>query len=184
MTILLPGSSQIAPPGGGERVTNGSTAVQTPVAAARTYLAGSALAVPDSGLKVGSRLRWKLNMTKTAAGTAASTFDIAVGTTGTTTDVAKVSFAKPAGTAAIDEGLVEVECVVKAIGAAGVLVGEFTLIHNLAATGHATIPCVVVSTIATGVDLTASGLILGLCLTTGAADAITIDFVEADLSGV
>lgn len=163
---------------------NFSTALQTPAAAVRTYIAGSALAVPKSKLQVGTMFRWRFNMTKTAAGVALSTFDIAAGTLGTTGDTARLSFIKPAGTAVIDEGWVDVIATVRSIGAAGVMVGEFIMVHNLAATGHAVIPVVVVNTISAGFDMTVADLIVGLCITSGAADAITIQMVQAEVSNL
>ena len=102
---LLPGSAALLAPTGNE-VRNFSVTAHTPAAAVRTNFAGGNLAVPVSGLKVGSRMRWRLNMTKTAAGVAASTFYIAFGLLGTVADTARVSFTKPAGTAAVDEATV------------------------------------------------------------------------------
>ncbi len=163
-------------------VENYSATAQTPAAATRTYIAGSALAVPLDGLVAGAKLRWSFNMTKTAAGTAASTIDICFGTAGTTADTAQVSFTKPAGTAAADEGFVIIEAVVKTVSATGVVVGEFNMIHNLAATGHMVIPCACVSVQSSAFDNTTSGLIAGLCITTGASDAITILQVSASLA--
>lgn len=152
-----------------------SVTAQTPAAATRTVITGSVIALPAAGaLQIGSKFRWRFNMTKTAAGTATSTFDIAFGTAGTTADTAQVSFTKPAGTAAVDEGFCEVECVVRGpLTASGIVTGEFTLIHNLAATGHAVIPCVAVSTQSSGFDVTTPTFV-SLCITSGAADAITI----------
>jgi len=163
-------------------VTNFSSASQSPAAATRTYLTGSALRIGTNKLQVGSVLRWRWNMTKTAAGSAASTIDVCVGTAGTTADTARLSFTKPAGTAAIDEAFCELEVIVRGpVGASGVFVGEFTLIHNLASTGHATIPCVCVNTVSAAFDITTANLIVGVCLTSGASDAITIQqmFAEA-----
>jgi hypothetical protein len=60
------------------------------------------------------------------------------------------------------------------------VVGNFTLIHNLASTGHATIPAVCVTTISSGFDVTVANLFVGLCLTTGASDSITIEQVTAE----
>lgn len=158
--------------------TNSSATVQTPPAAARTYIAGSNFTIAPTQLKVGTRFQWRFNVTKTAAGTAASTFDIAFGTTGSVTDTAQVSFTKPAGTAVADEGWIEIEAIVKANSATvGVVVGEFRLIHNLAATGHAVIPCVVVNT-TSGSFNTFTPTSVGLCITSGASDAITIDLVQ------
>lgn len=159
--------------------TNASLVAQAIAAATRTYIAGSALAVPVGKLQVGSCFSWALNITKTAAGVAASTYDVAIGTTGTVADTARLSFAKPAGTAAVDEGVVEIMVTIRSIGANGVAVGEFSLIHNLAATGHAAVPCVCVNTVSGAFDTTVAGLVLGVCLTSGAADAITVQMVQS-----
>lgn len=177
MTIQLPGVER----GSSTLVSNYSTATQTPVATTRTYLDGSALAVPVGGLTAGAKLRWKFNMTKTAAGTASSTIDIAFGTTGTTSDTARVSFTKPGGSAAIDEGQVTIEALVKSVSATGVVVGEMVVVHNLASTGHMTIPVATVNAVSSGFDNTSESLIAGICITTGASDAITIDMVSAEL---
>lgn len=177
MTILLPGSQQ----GSGRRVKNSSATAQAIAAATRTYLAGSALKVPVGGLKVGDIFRWVFSMTKTAAGTATSTIDIAVGTAGTTADTARVSFTKPAGTAAIDEARVVVEAVVRSVSATGVVVGILNLTHNLASTGHAQVPSVNLATVSAGFDNDDEELYFGLCLTTGASDDITVNVVQAEL---
>lgn len=162
-------------------VFNASVASQAPAASTRTYITGSALAVPAIKLKVGALLRWRFNITKTAAGVAASTFDVCFGVAGTTADVARISFAKPAGTAAVDEGWVEILATIRTIGATGVAVGEFVLMHNGNTAGHAVVPCVVINTVSAGFDMTVANLIAGVCITSGAADAITIQMVQAEL---
>ena len=161
-------------------LTNFSTVAQSIAAATRTYIAGSQIAVPPGGLQVGSMFRWTFNMTKTAAGTAASTFDIAIGTAGTTSDSAKFSFTKPAGTAVVDEAFVTITAVVRSIGTGGVISAEFTLIHSLQNTGHAVLPCVVLNSISSGFDMTVANLFIGLCATTGASDVITVEIVTAE----
>lgn len=158
-------------------ITNASSASQAPAASTRTYITGSAISLAK--LKVGTILRWKFNITKTAAGTALSTFDVAFGTAGTTADTARLSFTKPAGTGVADEGWVEIECIVRSVSATGVVAGEFTMIHNLAATGHAVIPCVVQNIISGTFDTTAPTF-AGICITSGALDAITIQQVSAE----
>lgn len=161
--------------------TNFSTALQTPAATVRTYIIGSTVQYPAAGrIKIGTVYRWRWNMTKTGAGSASSTIDIAFGTAGTTGDTAQVSFTKPAGTGAADEAFCEIEAVVRGpLSASGIVAGEFTLIHNLAATGHAQIPCVVVNTVSSGFDVTLPTFV-GLCITTGASDAITIQQVTTE----
>jgi hypothetical protein len=161
--------------------TNFSVTSQAPAATTRTYIVGSALAAPTNKVQIGTCFRWVFDMTKTAAGLAASTFDICVGTAGTTADTARVSFTKPAGTAAIDTAMVTIEAIVRGpLSAAGVMAGTFQMTHNLAATGHAVIPNVNVTTVSAGFDVTTANLIFGLCITSGAADAITIQCVTAE----
>ncbi len=159
---------------------NYSVTPQNPIAATRTYVTGSKITVPSTKLKVGTILKWKFNVTKTAAGTASSVIDVAVGTTGTVADTARLSFTKPAGTAVVDEGLITITAVVRSIGVAGIMVGEFTLIHNLASTGHAIVPAVVINNVSAAFDMTTPNLFVGVCITTGAADAITIEMVTAE----
>lgn len=160
---------------------NFSTIQQAPAATVRTYITGSKITVPANNMQIGTMFKWRFNMAKTAAGSASSTIDIAVGTAGTTADTARLSFTKPAGTAAADEAWCEVIATVRGpLSGVGVVVGEFTMIHNLASTGHATIPCVVVNTISAGFDVTVANLFVGLCITTGASDVITIEQVQAE----
>lgn len=162
-------------------ISNFSVAAQTPAAATRTYIVGSMISVPVGKLQIGTSFRWMFDMTKTAAGVAASTFDIAIGTLGTTGDTARVSFAKPAGTAVIDNARVLIEAIVRGpLSASGIVVGHFQLTHNLAATGHALIPSVNVTTISGAFDVTVANLKVGLCITSGAADAITIQQVVTE----
>lgn len=184
---LLPGSNMTGDPAG-VIVRNSASAAQTPAAATRTQIAGTLLQIPQGGLKVGTRIAYRFNMTKTAAGTAASTFDLSFGTNGTVSDTARVSFTKPAGTAAADEALVVVEFTVRSVSATGVIVGTFNLVHGLENTGHAVIPCVSVKTVGAGFDnreVATAGVVpvnyVALNITSGAADAITIDMVEGVL---
>jgi hypothetical protein len=173
--ILETGTSKVV-----TEISNFSTVAQSITAATRTYITGSQIAIPATKLQIGTMFRWKLNITKTAAGTAASTFDIAFGTVGTVTDTARVSFTKPAGTAVADEGFIEVMAIVRGpLSASGVVVGEFTLLHNLAATGHAVIPCVAVNIVSSAFDVT-TPTFAGVCITSGASDAITIQMVTAE----
>lgn len=155
---------------------NFSTTSQV-ITTARTYVAGSNILIPSGALQVGTLFRWTFDVTKSAAGTAASTYDICFGTAGTTADTARVSFTKPAGTAVADVGRVTIEAVVRGpVGASGVVAGHFTLTHNLDATGHATIGVVDVTTVSSAFDITTPTNI-GICLTGGASDSVTIELV-------
>lgn len=155
---------------------NFSTAAQV-ITTSRTYITGSNINFPAGALQVGTMFRWTFDMTKSAAGIAAATFDIAFGTAGTTADTARVSFTKPAGTAVADVGQVIVTAVCRGpVGASGVVAGHFNLVHNLAATGHAVIPVVDVTTVSAAFDITTPTNV-GLCLTGGASDSMTLQLV-------
>jgi len=163
------------------RIANFSTTSQAPAATTRTYLTGSALSIPTGKLQIGTCFRWTMSVTKTGAGTAASTYDICVGTAGTTADTARVSFTKPAGTAAADEGTITITCICRGpLSGSGIFVGQFTMTHNLSATGHATIPCVAVNTVSAAFDVTVANLIVGVCVTSGASDALTFQLVQSE----
>ena len=155
-------------------ITNSAAGAQNILAAdGRKYIVGSNVAITAGRIAVGTLFRWRFGMLKTGAGNATSTIDIAFGTAGTTADTARVSFTKPAGTAAQDEGFVEIEATVTAIGTSGVVTGEFRMIHSLASTGHLTTPAVCLLTTSSAFN-TSTVTDIGLCLTTGASDDITI----------
>lgn len=171
------------------KATNsGSAAAQTPAATTRTYITGSQIAIPPGKMQIGTMFRWTFDITKTAAGTASSTFDIAVGTAGTTADTARVSFTKPAGTAAVDVGRIVIEAIVRGpLSASGVMVGNFQLTHTGGATGllgHSVNVSNVVNTVSGTFDVTVASLFVGVCITTGASDAITIQMVTAEVWNV
>ena len=159
---------------------NFSTTSQAPAASTRTYIAGTNIVIPAGALQVGTRFRWTFTATKTGAGTATSTVDIAFGTAGTTADTARVSFTKPAGTGVIDEAFFTIEAIVRGpVGASGVVVGTMQMTHNLAATGHAVIPCVNVTTVSAAFEIT-TPINIGVCITTGSLDVITIQLATAE----
>lgn len=169
--------------GGGLEIANRSVAQQAFTATTRAQVVGSRIKIPTGGLIAGMRYKVKMNLAKTAAGTATSTFDVSVGLAGTVADTARVSFTKPAGTAAIDEGVVDIIVTVRSVSATGVLVGEFELRHNLAATGHAQVPVVALYAASSAFDNTGEDLYIALNLTTGASDVVTTEIVEAKLEG-
>jgi hypothetical protein len=181
MATLLPGVQMVGDPAG-NIARNYAIAAQTPAAATRTQIAGTLLKVPPGGLKVGTKIAFKFNMTKTAAGTATSTFDISFGTLGTVADTARVSFTKPAGTAVADEAIVTIEAVVRSLSATGVVVGLFSMDHGLDITGHAIINPVVLKTVSSGFDNRGEDIYVALNITSGASDAITIDMVESSIT--
>jgi len=99
-----------------------------------TYLKESALAI--STLNVGSAFRWTLTMSKTAAGVTAATFNVRIGTSGTTADQSVGLFTLSGQTGVVDTGWCEIimniqQFAANAYGASSVLL--FT--HNLVSTG-------------------------------------------------
>jgi hypothetical protein len=168
-----------------QRFRNGyATAAQAPAATTRTYITGSDVGPFTAGqLVVGTFIHWHLEISKTGAGTASSTFDIAFGTAGSTADTARVSFTKPAGTANADNCAVDIWAQVKTNSSSGVVLGNFTLVADqtsatlgglLAAAKYVSHPASVTS----GTFDTTLPTHVGLCITTGASDAYTINEVE------
>ena len=158
-----------------------TTASQNVATTGRTYLTGSNVPIQVGKLQIGTRIQWTMNYTKTGAGSASSVFDICVGTAGTTADTARVSFTKPAGTAVADEGRIIIDCVCRGpLSASGILAGHFNMTHNLSATGHAVIPVVDVDAQSAAFDVTVASLIVGLCITAGASDNVTFQWLAVE----
>lgn len=152
--------------------------------AADTYLAGSALAVPPHLLQAGTTFKWRMFMTKTAAGVAAPAWNVRVGTLGTTGDASRLLFTGPAQTAAVDTGFVEITAILRNTGVAGVLAGGLVLNHNLAATGFANVGSPVLQVTSAGFDTTVASLIVGVSVNPGAAGVWTHQVVKAEMLNV
>jgi hypothetical protein len=168
----------MGPPGppGPSPISQGLDAIaqQGITAATLTNIVGGNVPVPPSGFVVRQAYRWRVMLTKTGAGTAASSFFIKIGTTGTTADATVATFATGLGTAVIDTGWIDIELVVRTIGAAATAMACFRMGHNLAATGWLVIPdAVILGTMATW-NSTIAVQIVSLAVTTGAAVAPTV----------
>jgi hypothetical protein len=125
-------------------------------------------------------------MTKTGAGTAAMTVIVRIGTTGTTSDTAILTFTLGVGTAAIDTGMFELICHFRTVGATttAVLVGLLNVTHALAATGLTTTGASGVATlgvVSSGFDSTVANSIISVSVNGGASFAGTTTIVESDL---
>ena len=164
---------------------NCSVAAQTPSATVLTQLSGSSLAVPAGKLRIGTILRWRFDITKTGAGTATSAYHVRIGTGNNTSDAAILTFTKPAGTAVIDTGVIDITCVVRGpLSASCILAGIFDMRHNLVSTGHnatrATATPEIIIAVSSGFDATVANLFASLSCTTGASDAITTQVMVAE----
>lgn len=151
-----------------------SAAGQTLVAATATALIGSIVAIPPQGFQVGAVFRWTIIMTKTAAGVAARTFNIRVGTTGTATDGVVQAFASVAGSAAVDTCKVTIDYTITTIGTSATGVGYFYMIHPGTA-GFMTVATQTLSGTATTFNSTTAQQFISVSLTTGAAEVPTIN---------
>jgi hypothetical protein len=147
----------------------GSVADQTGFAA-DTYLAGSAVAVKAGAWRVASQYRCSFDMVKTAAGVAAFTANIRMGTAGAITDTSVLSLAFAIGTAAVDTGWFDIEVNFRTVGGAtaAVIKGIIKCSHHLAATG-------LITTGASGF-----GMILG---TSAGFNSTTQTFIGVSING-
>jgi hypothetical protein len=167
----------------GDALGNRSIAAQSPAAATLTYITGSDIAVPPAGLRVGTQFRWIFEVSKTAAGTAARSFFLKIGTLGTTADATILTFTSTsAPTAAVDEGRIEIIVTIRAIGAAaGTAKGSLELKHNGNTVGLASVPVHIISpAVSATFNSTTAGLKVGIAVTTGAAEVLTFQQVFAE----
>jgi hypothetical protein len=148
--------------------------------AADTYLSDSALAAA-SVFRVGTVFRWRLVMTKTAAGVAAPVWIVRVGTAGTTADTAWLTFTGVSlQTAVVDTGEVLIEAILRVGGATGILAGFRVLRHNLAATGFASVATEMQQATSGSINFNTANLIVGVSVNPGAAGVWTHQLVYAE----
>lgn len=151
--------------------------------AANTYLTGSLLDVPPHLLQVGAIFKWRLFMTKTAAGVAAPVWTIVVGINGTTADTIRNTFTGTAQTAAVDTAFVEITAILRNIGAAGVLAGGLVLQKSaVTAAGFTnTVGGLVLINTSAGFDTTTPNLKVGVCVNPGASGVWTHQIVKSEV---
>lgn len=163
-------------------VYNYSTASQL-LGVVDTYIAGSNVRVPSFGQQAGMRYRARVTLSKTAAGVATPTFNVRIGTNGTTADTARVSVTTTAQTAVAETAVIEVDAVLRNTGAAGVLQTTIRTVRTggIAATGLAIVP--VIENTSAGYDTAfVSGQQIGLSIDPGAGSAWTVTQVQAELT--
>jgi len=164
---------------------NASVADQTINANSSALLTGSVISIPVGRLRVGTILRWRIALSKTASGTAANTFTVRLGTTGTISDAAILTFNLPVGTAVVDAGQVEILVTIRGpLGASCIAQGQLTLIHNLSATGLATVPCVVLNATSSGFNSTTANLFASVSCSTAVSTVLTFQMVQSEAINV
>jgi len=165
-------------------IANSSVAAQGPGFAANTYVIDSNMTGWVGRIKPTSWFFWEIQLSKTAAGVAAPVFTIVIGTAGTTADTARCTFTGPAQSAVADTATITIKGNFRAVGGgtSTILQGEFSLHHNLAVTGFATVNpagLVLLSNTSGGFDGTVAGLIAGICMNGGTSAAWTVTQVVA-----
>lgn len=103
------------------QLTNRNTVQQSQVTVAGTfyYIAGANInlpAVPLTGIVVGSTIRWRIVLNKTAAGTGTFVIAVHMGTLGTISDTKVVSQSIGTQTAAVDTVAIDVMLTFTAVG--------------------------------------------------------------------
>lgn len=167
-----------------ENIVNRAVSGQLPVAATETIVTGSQINLTRP-LAVGDIFQWRVSMTKTGAGTGNSSFKVKASITQTlaaaSANLATLAF-PVAETAVAGSALVYIEAVVRAISpTTGIVDADLTSISSTApATGFSNQQ---VASVATGLVTDSTVLAVGLSITTGAADVVTINYAEARLLG-
>lgn len=125
---------------------NSSSAAQA-LNSVDTYVTGSKLFVPTSGLAVGMVYICRLSLSKTGAGAATPVWTVRLGTNGSTADASQWAHTGVIQTAIAETGFYELITTVRSIGASGVLQGTLTVARTggAAATGLASVPAVELS---------------------------------------
>lgn len=162
------------------RPANASVADQTLNADSSAVLTGSTISIPVGKLRVGTILRWRISLSKTAAGTDINSFAVRLGATGTISDAAILTFNLPGGTATIDAGQIELLLTIRGpLGASCITQGQLTLIHNLPSAGLATVPCVVLNVTSDGFNSTMANLIASVSCNTAPSTVLTFHQVQS-----
>jgi len=159
-------------------IENADIAAQGSVSAGtRTYLTGSSIQCGQ--LLVGTRFRWVVSITKTAAGTGNTAIDVAVGTAGTTADTARITFTGPAETAAADTATIVIDATTRVVSASGIIAAAYQLNNTAAATPTGGYKSNALYAASAAFANNTNNLFVGLCITAGAADVTTVNFVNA-----
>lgn len=155
---------------------NNSTGTQAITAATVTYLTNSAIST--ASIKAGTVITWNISVTKTAAGTAAPVFTVRFGTNSSTTDATILTFTGNAQSAAADDGIFTIQCVFRTVGSetSAVLVGHYSLVHRLDATGLSNGNGGAFATSA-GFNSTTANAFLGVTVNSGASAVWTVNQV-------
>lgn len=160
-----------------------STGTQSITANTVTYLTGSA--ITTNNIKAGTVITWNVSVTKTAAGTTAPVFTVRFGTNASTADSTILTFTGAAQTAAADTGIFTIQCIFRSVGSgtSAVLVGHYSLVHQLDQTGLSTGGGGAFAT-SSGFNSTTANAFLGITINTGPAAAWTVNQVFVKIENI
>ena len=144
-----------------------------------TYLTGSRLEI-GGRVKVGTIMRWRLQATKTAAGTAAPVWNIRFGTGGTITDTSRCAYTDGAQTSVTDTAYWDIRAVVQVASATGVVQSVKVQDHRKLGFLAATAAPIVGNALSTGFNITGATLSAGLSVNPGTAGVWTFQLIEAE----
>lgn len=170
-------------------VFNASGSSQSP-GASDFYLGGSRLLIPAAtgrgSLKAGSMLSWKVQCTKTAAGTAAPVFTVRYGTAGTTADTAIAAATGAAQTAVVDLAMFTITAFLLTAGSgtsatarAGLDISHSAAIN--AGLGGPPLAGTGVNAVGAGFNSTLASAGIGLSVNAGTSANWTVTMVAASL---
>lgn len=151
------------------------SAATTALTASTEVLQGGTLfQLPTGSLLVGQRFRWHIGIEKTNAGTATWLAKVKYGTNGTTADAAIATWTSNTNTAAVDQCLLIIECLITALGSGTSATAACTAFYShdaTSVTGLGRIDPVPGST--AGFDSTAANPYFHVDITAGASAVMT-----------
>ena len=165
----------------GDSIQNTSVADQT-ISATTAYVTNSNIAVPVGKLRIKTVFRWRLHITKTAAGTTAGcAIIVKIGTLGTTGDASVLTFTFGTPTGVVDAAEIDIQVIIRGpLSASCIATGIARMVHNLSATGFSTLPCEVKVVTSSTFDATTANLIVGLTITTTSLSVWTVTGVYGE----
>jgi hypothetical protein len=165
----------------GDSIQNASVADQA-INATTAYVTNSNLAVPVGKLRIKTILKWRIQVTKSAAGTTAGCAVLfKLGTGGVVGDATILTFTFGTPTGVADVGFIDVVVIIRGpLSASCIATGEAILTHGLAATGFSTLVVEVKQATSGTFDATTANLIAGIAITTTTASVWTVTGVVAE----
>ena len=159
----------------GNKLRNASVADQV-INATTAYVTNSNIPVPAGKLQIKTVLRWRIHLTKSAAGTTAGCAVLfKLGTNGSNADATVITFTFGTPTGVADKAVIDVEIIIRGpLSASCIAEGMAEMAHNLSATGFSTLPGEVIQVTSSTFDATVANLIAGLSITTTTASVWTI----------